>query len=339
MVCVHWRKTMKKITAVILIILTTASGSCSWTAVSKQEALKANSGYVGDSQAKIAVTAAATASEAARLPMAQGNTQHALQKISLDTAGAPQGSGQVTERKIIRNAELTIEIDDPNEGLRKIATIAEKNGGFVITSESRENQANEQNLSSTTVTVVARVPSARFDETVEAIRRISTRIKLEKRSGMDVTEEYIDLEARIRTKRALEIQFLEIMRQARKISDALEVQSQLANVRTEIESLEGRRRFLENKSTLSTISVTLQTPAPLLAATTSGFQQNVKMAFGDGLDTASEIVLGIIRFVLVMIPIALFILFPSWLLFRWLRRYISWPKRTAPVMGVTDQAD
>jgi Domain of unknown function (DUF4349) len=333
---------MKKITAVILITITMAASSCSRTetvrlsASSNQGAIKANSGSAGNSQAAVAPSPSVDMAATVSL---QSVSEPAMQKVSLDSASAAQASAQITERKIIRNAEMTIEISDPNEGLQKIASIAEKNGGFVVTSESRENQANAQNLSSTTVTVVARVPAAQFDEAVEAIRRIGGRIKVEKLSGMDVTEEYIDLEARIRTKRALEMQFLEIMRQARKISDALEVQSQLADVRTEIESLEGRRRFLENKSALSTISVTLQTPAPLLAATTSGFQQNVKMAFGDGLDAASEIVLFIIRFVMVMIPIALFILFPCWLLSKWLRRYISWPKGTAPVVGVTDQAD
>jgi Domain of unknown function (DUF4349) len=334
---------MKKITAVILVTITIVAGGCSRTeerallsAGTNQGAIKANSGSVGESQAKMASASSEGATVRVR---GHHQSEPAMQKVSLDSASATQASAQITDRKIIRNAEMTIEISDPNEGLQKIAMIAEKNGGFVVTSESRENQANAQNLPSTTVTVVARVPSAQFDEAVEAIRRIGGRIKVEKLSGVDVTEEYIDLEARIRTKRALEMQFLEIMRQARKISDALEVQSQLADVRTEIESLEGRRRFLENKSALSTISVTLQTPAPLLAATTSGFQQNVKMAFGDGVDTASAIILGIIRFVIVMIPIALFILFPCWLLFRWLRRYLSWQKGTAPVMGVTDQAD
>jgi hypothetical protein len=334
---------MNKMTAVILITITMAAGGCSRTeekatlsARSYRGDITANPGSVGESQAKMAPTPSGDATVQMRN---QYKSEPAMQKVSLDSVSAAQASAQITDRKIIRNAEMTIEINDPNEGLQKIASIAEKSGGFVVTSESRENQANAQNLSSTTVTVVARVPSAQFDEAVEAIRRIGGRIKVEKLSGMDVTEEYIDLEARIRTKRALEMQFLEIMRQARKISDALEVQSQLTDVRTEIESLEGRRRFLENKSALSTISVTLQTPAPMLAATTSGFQENVKMAFGDGLYTASAIILGIIRFVIVMIPIALFILFPCWLLIRWLRRYISWPKRTAPVMGVTDQAD
>ena len=77
-----------------------------------------------------------------------------------------------------------------------------------------------------------------------------------------MTEEYIDLEARLRAQRALEAQFLEIMKTANKVSDALEVQRELANVRSEIERVEGRRRFLENQSSLSTIKVVLQTPAP-----------------------------------------------------------------------------
>jgi Domain of unknown function (DUF4349) len=335
---------MRKMAAVILITVTTAVGGCSKTrdtiapAGLNQGGLKNNQGdaYKAEANVRAPDTFAArtvTMSESVR------GSDSALQKVSLDSASATQASAQATERKIIRNAEMTIEISDPNAAMQKIASIAEKNGGFVVTSESRENQANAQNLPSTIVTIVARVPAAQFDEAVEAIRRIDGQIKVEKISGMDVTEEYIDLEARIRTKRALEMQFLEIMRQARKISDALEVQTQLADVRTEIESLEGRRRFLENKSALSTISITLQTPAPLLVATTSGFQHSVKMAFRDGLDTASEIVLGIIRFIMVMIPITLFIMLPCFLLYRWLRRYVSWPKRTAPVIGVTDQAD
>ena len=104
-----------------------------------------------------------------------------------------------------------------------------------------------------------------------------------------MTEEYIDLEARIRSKQALEAQFLEIMKQARSVSDALEVQRQLSEVRSEIERIEGRRRFLENQSSLSTITVTLQPSQPLVS--TSGFFYKVKRAFGGGLDIAASITL------------------------------------------------
>ncbi len=330
------RKRMAAVLILMLILFMIATVSCGRgeNKLSKPAGEAKDQGMLAESNAKFA-----TVSEAAELSTSSQKTVPALTKISLDSANASQASEQLTERKIIRNAELTIEIDDPRKGLQKIASIAEKNGGFIISSESKENHPNEQNLSSTIITITARVPSARFGDAVEAIRHIDGNITVEKITGMDVTEDYIDLEARIRTKRALEMQFLEIMRQARKISDALEVQSQLADVRTEIESLEGRRRFLENKSALSTISVTLQTPAPLFVATKSGFQHSLKLAFGDGLETASDIVIGVIRFVMVMIPIAFLILVPCWLLFKWLRRYIPWPKSAAPAIGVSDRVD
>ena len=246
-------------------------------------------------------------------------------EVSLESAGA----AQAFMRKVIQNAEMTIETDNPSEGQQKIGVIAEKHGGFVVISESKHNEAASQNVASTVVNVVVRVPAQKFQAALDEIRAVGGRILHEKSSGQDVTEEYIDLEARIRTKKALEAQFLEIMKQARKISDAMEVQTQLAEVRTEIERLEGRRRFLENQSALSTINVTLHTPTPVVAAATRGFFYDLKAAFGDGMDMGAGIFLGIIQFVIVMIPVTLFILAPAWLVFKWLRRRLPWPAKAA----------
>src|SRR5204862_419845 len=146
-----------------------------------------------------------------------------------------------------------------------------KHGGFVVNSESRRNDGNLQTAPKTTITIVARVPASKFIQAVEEIQQTGSRVVHSKETGQDVTEEFIDLEAHIRAKRALELQFLEIMKRAQKVSDALEVQTQLAEVRGEIEQMEGRRRFLENQAALSTITVTLQTPTPIVAATTGGF--------------------------------------------------------------------
>jgi len=256
------------------------------------------------------------------------------QQVSLDFAGA----AQAVERKVIQNAEMTIETDSPNEGQRKIAAIADRHSGFVVISESKQNEAVSQTVASTVVNIVVRVPARQFEAAIAEIRGVGGHILHEKTSGQDVTEEYIDLEARIRTKRALEAQFLEIMKQARKISDALEVQTQLANVRTEIEQLEGRRRFLENQSALSTINITLHTPTQVVAAATRGFLYDLKTAFGDGMDTGTEIFLGIIRFVIVMIPVTLFILAPVWFVFKWLRRRFPWPAKAAAV-SVTNPSE
>src|SRR5919202_523761 len=117
------------------------------------------------------------------------------------------------------------------------------------------------------ITMEARVPAAQFDAAMKEIRAVGSRVTAEKITGQDVTEEYIDLEARLRTQRALEAQLLDITKQARQVSDAITVERELTNVRTEIERVEGRRRFLENQSSLSTINVTLRPPAPLVATT------------------------------------------------------------------------
>ena len=168
------------------------------------------------------------------------------EQATLSVISTVQASVQDNDRKIIRDANLTIETDSPTEGLRQITAIAENNGGFIVTSDLKQNDGGTQGRASQTVTVIARIPASRFETALSQIHSFGGRVINEKVSGQDVSEEYLDLEARLRTKKALEAQFLEIMKQARKVSDALEVQSQLGEVRTEIERLEGRRRFLEN---------------------------------------------------------------------------------------------
>ncbi len=138
-------------------------------------------------------------------------------------------------------------------------------------------------------------------------------------TGQDVTEEFIDLEARIKTQKALELQFLEIMKQATKVADALEVQRQIADVRTEIEKLEGRKRFLANQSSLSTITVNLSTPMPIVV-TASGFGHTVREATSESLELASGLVLFFVRFVIVSAPILVFIILPLVLVALYFRR-------------------
>jgi hypothetical protein len=315
---------MRRSAALFLIGLMIVCSACSNSATRRQ--VSSTSAPAGFEQGDAHQASPAQNAQALIAPtILQRRQDEQRQEIPLDSAGA----AQAFMRKVIQNAEMTIESDKPDEGQQKIGVIAEKHGGFVVISESKHNEAASQNVASTVVNVVVRVPAQKFQATLDEIRAVGERILHEKSSGQDVTEEYIDLEARIRTKRALEAQFLEIMKQARKISDAMEVQTQLAEVRTEIERLEGRRRFLENQSALSTINITLHTPTPIVAAATRGFFYDLKAALGDGMDTGAEIFLGIIRFVIVMIPVTLFILAPAWLVFKWLRRRIPWLTKAA----------
>ena len=234
------------------------------------------------------------------------------QSVSLNQADSANAASQAIERKIIRNANLTIEAQSPTESQRKIFSIAESHGGFVVTSEMSQQTAEDKSKPALSVNLVVRVPALKFDQVMEEIRSVASRVVQEKRTGQDVTEEFIDLEARIKNQKALEAQFLEIMKRAGKVEEALDVQRQLAEVRTEIEKIEGRRRFLENQASLSTINVTLQTPTQIVNA--AGFWYSIRSAFADGLDAASAIVLFLIRIVVALLPILVFIVLPAGLI-------------------------
>jgi murein DD-endopeptidase MepM/ murein hydrolase activator NlpD len=246
--------------------------------------------------------------------------QYETQKISFDVNAQNAPVTVVPERKVIRDAELTIEIESPADAQRKLASVAESHGGFVVTSESRQDSRAGGTRGAQIVVLEMRVPAAQFDAVLNAAHGVGGRVSGEKIAGKDVTEEYIDLEARLRAQRALESQVLEIMKRAQRVSDALEVNAQLAQVRSEIERLEGRRRFLENQSSLSTIKITLEPPAPLVSAETTGFFSNVRRAFGDGVDFAAALTVGVIRIVVTLLPVALLLCLPAWLAWRFLRR-------------------
>ena len=276
-----------------------------------------------------APTSTATKSEAAQAettaaqPTAESlRTDGTLQfkKVSLADGEKAEETSAAADRKIIRNADLTIEVSAPTDTQHRIVSIAESYGGFVVTSEAKQRESTEPANRTIDIKLVVRIPENRFGSALDQIRALTSSPIEEKVTGQDVTEEFIDLEARIRTQKALEAQFLQIMRQTGKIVDALEVQRQIAEVRSDIERLEGRKRFLENRSSLSTITVNIVAPKPMVVVPTSGFRQSVREAVSDSVDVGSGIVLFFVRFLIVMIPISVFLLLPGGLLLRYFIR-------------------
>jgi len=247
------------------------------------------------------------------------STMPVAQQVSLQQVDQSQSVAEAIDRKIIRDANLILEVAAPADTQRKITSIAEAAGGFVVTSEAKRHDNADPSTQGLEVTLVVRVPALQFGSALDQIRAIGKRVVQEKITGQDVTEEFIDLEARIRTQKALEVQFLEIMKRATKVEDALEVQSQIAEVRTVIEKLEGRKRFLGNRASLSTISVVLQEPTAMVVSS-SGFGRSVKEAVRDAVDISGGIVLFLIRFVIVMVPIFLLVILPLGLVGRFVLR-------------------
>ena len=244
-------------------------------------------------------------------------------KMSLSQSVAASIDTAASDRKIIRNAELDLETDSPEDSQRKITAIAELRGGFVV--ESQQSSSEVTAKSRDIVSMTVRVPSATFSDTLADIRNTSTRVVMETVKGQDVTEEFIDIEAQLKAKKALEQQFMEIMKRAHTVGDALDVHSQLADVRSEIERIEGRKRFLENQSSMSTIKIRLQT-AKVFAATSVGFSGRLGQSFSAGADVALNFVLGLVTFVVAILPFALFIGLPVFGVIRYVLKRQSRPR-------------
>jgi len=222
-------------------------------------------------------------------------------------------------RRIIRNAELTVEVENPKGAEQAATAIAERLGGFTVSSELHEyGEVGEHN--EVMIQLVLRIPAEQFQQALGQLRALSSHVTSEKITGQDVTEEFIDLEARIRTEKALEAQYLDILKDAKTVKDALDVHAHLAEVREQIEKAEGRRHFLENQTALSTVHLELRKFAPEISTSGFGFGSSVRHAGGDLVRVSAGIVTGGIRVIGIMLPILVMLGLPAYFIVRYISR-------------------
>lgn len=243
-----------------------------------------------------------------------GGGKNENQPVSIAITETSQQSAVPTDRKIIRNAEIALESDSPEESQNRITEIAQSKGGFLV--ESQQSSSDARSTTRDVIQLTLRIPADKFTEALDEIRKTAKRVVIETVKGQDVTEQFIDIEAQLKAKKALELQFLEIMKRANTVADALEVHTQLAEVRGEIEKIEGRKRFLENQTALSTIKVNLQSPAAI-SASSAGFGYRLTDSFGRGIEIALNFILGLITFIIGVLPFALFIGLPAFFVGRY----------------------
>lgn len=309
---------MKSPIGLVLVLLVALSGCSGERSAGTNAAATVYNDSASVSQGRTVASAeqgVTTTSAESQVPLPNAE----FQKVSLNEADTAAASAEAADRKIIRNANLTMEVTSTTDTQHEVTTIAEAHGGFVVTSEAKQRESQDPARRTLDIKLVVRVPSERFGSALDQIRGLAETLREEAVAGQDVTEEFIDLEARIRTQQALELQFTEILKQARKVSDAMEVQRQIADVRTDIEKLEGRKRFLANRSSLSTITVNIEAPR-MITVNTSGFGRSLRDSVGMGVDLGSAILLFLVRAVIVMVPVTVFLLLPLGLLFRYFVR-------------------
>ncbi|PYT04287.1 MAG: hypothetical protein DMF65_02430, partial [Acidobacteria bacterium] len=117
--------------------------------------------------------------EAARAPQASEG-QAVVQNVSLQQADAAQNTPATIERKIIRNANVSLEVEEPKKAMQRVASVAESRGGFVVTSESRQEAGASGGKASEVISMEVRVPAAQFDAAMNDIRAAASRVASEK---------------------------------------------------------------------------------------------------------------------------------------------------------------
>ena len=156
-------------------------------------------------------------------------------------------------RKIIYTASMEVVVEQFDGVESKLSAFVKKHGGF-IASTNLGRMSGEQRSGSWTI----RIPVDHYHEFLSAAGDIgvpASRIE----NASDVTEEFVDVEARIKNKRKLEARILELLdRREDKIQHVIEVERELARVREEIERMEGRMRYLKDKTSLTTITITVR---------------------------------------------------------------------------------
>ena len=197
---------------------------------------------------------------------------------------------------VIKTADVSVRLepDGLTEAMRRIVSIAEASGGFVVTTSVEDER---RGLASVTV----RVPADGFGRTLEQLKDLGD-VQQEHVSGRDVTQEFVDLQARLRNFAAQEAVLLRLMDRSVSVADTIRVQSHLQGVQLEIERLRGRIRFLEDQTDMSTITVNFAeagAPAPRTGTIERAWERAVDATFA----VVSAVIVGA-GFV---IPIALMI--------------------------------
>jgi hypothetical protein len=193
------------------------------------------------------------------------------------------------ERMIVRTGDMSLVVEDVVDARDEIAQLATRLGGWVVSSQISGEEEEMRGW------ISIRVPDETFDQAFTELRGLAVRVTSESTSSEDITEEYVDLQSRLKNAEATESEYLALLEKATKVEDALNVYQALTQIRYEIEQIKGRMQYLERTSAMSLISVNLKpvaTAKPLVSPTWSAreaFKSAVRglTAFGQGLGTAA----------------------------------------------------
>jgi hypothetical protein len=201
-----------------------------------------------------------------QLPVSAVSFNYSNQK--LDRVSTPDG------RMLVYNGAIEFEVDSALRARDAIKKIVEGLGGYVLS--ERQDDYGGGNVH---FTQSIRIPSEATEEVVRRIEGLAGKIKAKRMSAIDVTEEFIDIGSRVRTKKKAEARYQEIIKEAKTVEDIIKIEDKIAIVRGEIESMEGRLKYLENQVALATLDIEFYEPG---GGAVAGFGYKVVSSLKNG---------------------------------------------------------
>ncbi|MDO8690574.1 MAG: DUF4349 domain-containing protein, partial [Dehalococcoidia bacterium] len=164
---------------------------------------------------------------------------------------ASPGGAATSDRMIINNAQISMEVKDTTDSLNAIGRIAEDQGGFVVSNNFRYEGERK------VATVTIRVPGLAYQATLAELRRLAVKVQGEDSKAQDVTEEYSDLQAQLSNLQATEAQYLDLLKKAQSIDDILRVQARISDTRSQLDRIKGRMVYMERTTDMASITISL----------------------------------------------------------------------------------
>ncbi len=208
------------------------------------------------------------------------------------------------KRKIIYEATVSLVVDDFNAASDDIQKLVAQLEGYLGETSVDRTQGEYR-----TGRWVARIPVDKFPEFLDKVGTIGV-AERQGQTAQDVTMEYLDLEARIKTKKELEQRILDLLAdRSGKLQDVIAAEKELARVRSEIESMEGRLRYLKNRTSFSTVTIDVREEKDYVPPQAPTFGDRIATVWHRSLDSLRnagvELVLAAVAFAPWIIPMAL----------------------------------
>jgi uncharacterized small protein (DUF1192 family) len=212
--------------------------------------------------------------------------------------GPNQDFNTQDKRMIIRSGTMSMEVEKYDDTEGRVKQIAQQFGGYITNSSATLNASGKKQG-----TITIRVASDKFDALLGELTKAG-KVMNENITGNDVTEEYMDADARVKTQKELESRLLKLLEEkTASLSSVVEVEQKLASVRENIERTEGRMKYLKDQASYSTLAVAVYEPTLLQTSTGGGFFYELGDGVKRGLQGFTSILSGIITVVIALSPI------------------------------------